>query len=278
MKSILKQLFLLILSTSFILIVFSTNAYAFGNGTIDLPGPNLGKYIYEQHETLTVDQYNHIVSINHQLEHAKNPQNLYVVIVDHIPQYYQPDSKGDVEPPDIGHYFGSSFLGQFIPESQNEDYAETTRAQSAENRSSLLIIATKDHEVGMVSSEIGYSYFTDYRFWTLRLGLNSSLKGSGDGQISALMTLFDRVSVKEKWMANSKSSEVKESPTWDDIQNRIIDAFVVLLIILLAFRLWTHRGGRNGGNFNTDGGNGYWDGYYDGYYNEEQNDHHNNLF
>ncbi|WP_334328855.1 hypothetical protein [Companilactobacillus sp. HBUAS59699] len=224
-------------------------------------GPNLGRYIYEEHQVVTQKQYDEINEINDRLQTGKKIQNLYVAILDDDPT--KPDDSDK-----IYKYLGIKFYDEDAESILKEwpDYNE--------NKDNLIILYHNQGRVGFVPSELSQFYITDYKFWKITLGKMNGIRSGGiDTQIDGLVNISNLLVRPILYSVNVKDAK---SSKWWDVKSEFFGelmffGFAIFILSMLIYFI-INSAGADYAPDNYD--NGFYDGY--SYSNYQNHDDDNN--
>lgn len=211
-------------------------------------GPNLGRYIYEQHEVVTQKQYYEINEINDRLQTGKKPQKLYVAILDNDPLKSDFGDK-------MYKYLGIKFYDDDAQAVLKEwpDYNEY--------EDNLIILYHNQGRLGFVPATSSKLYVTDYKFWKITLGkMNGVRNGGVDTQIDGLINISNSLVRPLLYSVNVKDAK---SSSWWDVNSEFFGElmFVGFTIFILGLLIYfaINSGGADYAPDNYD--NGFYDGY-----------------
>lgn len=259
-----KKLYMLVGEIMFFFLLIIVTNVSVHASVMD--GPNVGEYIYEQHEILTQDQYSKINDINNQLQTGNKRQRLYVVILDNDPQ--KPDA--------------SDRMYQYLGIKYNDEYAAKILQkwcgnQEYDDRSgdSMLVLYRNQGRIGFIPSGDSSIYLTDYKFWKLTFGKMNGVKtNTVDTQIDTLISISDKLVRPMLYSVNEKHAS---SSNWRIVNGEFIAGLIISGAIIFILILFIALGyNPAGADYTPDS---YDNGFYDGYsYSNSQNDDDNSEF
>ncbi|WP_125566594.1 hypothetical protein [Companilactobacillus insicii] len=248
-----KKLFLLVGEAIFFILLLMVVSIKTQASVMD--GPNLGKYIYEEHEVLTQGQYSKVNDINDQLQTGKTPQRLYIVILDNDPE--KPDGSDNmykylgIKSDD---YYASNILQKWQDqdEKQSGDYG---RASDDDFRDNMLVLYRNQGRIGFVGNS--QNYITDYKLWKITFGKMHGIKSNN--QIDSFMNISNSL---VKPILYSVNVENASSSQWRDVEGEFIAGIIIAgVIFAILFLLLLFASNPAGADYSPDS---YDNGFYDG--------------
>ncbi|WP_125591262.1 hypothetical protein [Companilactobacillus jidongensis] len=237
-----------------------------------MDGPNVGQYIYEQHEVLTQEQYSKINDINDQLQSGKKYQRLYVVVLDK-----NPDVSDD-----------SSYMTRYTGAIQSDEYAagilksweEKSAKQSGNDdqaiddayKDNMLILYYDQGKIGFVPSVNAGMYMTDYKLWKITFGQMGGIKSNAiNRQADSLINISNKLVRPILYSVNVKDAN---SSQWRDVNGEFIAGIIIfaaiIFVLLLLFYLGLNPAGADYVPDSYD--NGFFDGNnFSNYQNNDKN-------
>lgn len=238
------------------IVIISGGSRAFAK----IQDPNLGPYIYEQHEVLTNAQYQQIMRLNQKMKQGKRRQFLSLYIADRIPSNESVDGDNLSGTPNgagyansIGDTWNDRQTRKWDSESYDYDINYMKRFRLG-NQRNVMVVGLKDHRIAVSGSGVTDEYFSDMKFDLLKWDLKDKLKSNDtDTQISAAVQVFSRVSNR----IISQKAMNHDSLSWADFRGDIIGGIVFVIfggfLLLIIIHLWHNRGKGGGGASYADG-------------------------